>query len=258
MHVQYEGLSLLLKNTRSRVHSSKERETMLDDVNLTDTDAHKCWLDSPMHQCCCDCYFQRPLNYHCAHDPKPPGHDPQAKGCICMVQRGWVCTVFDNEEGAGRISECHEHSPGCESYWSKKAAADPKPMCVEAIARTWKWTHIIDTAFYDKPLSSIFQYVENGAVRYFYHHWWNCTENRKKNQWLVVPVSAKQIFQYVADMVSIRDLVNNPEGGNVYLMWIDEEAGVEIAPPFPPSDLDQANMPDEDCFCGMRRDYESQ
>jgi hypothetical protein len=114
----------------------------------------------------------------------------------------------------------------------------------------------MDTACYDGPLARIFQYVERGTVRFFYHHWWDCSDDRKSNAWLIVPVSTVQLLKYVSDTITICDLIRNPEGGTVNIMRIDEEGRMDVTSPMHPSELDQSLMPDDDCLCGLKRNVE--
>lgn len=74
-----------------------------------------CQLNSgPFFQCCCNCQHHLPDYYHCTiHKDMRKS----AKGCVCSIQKGWVCAGFLTQPGCNSVhSEWPEHSVGCEMY----------------------------------------------------------------------------------------------------------------------------------------------
>jgi hypothetical protein len=62
--------------------------------------------------CCCNCKNHLKDFYHCTTSPKPENK----KGCVCSVQKGWICLIsFEGEtpmahSGWGEHGMCEMHS----------------------------------------------------------------------------------------------------------------------------------------------------
>ena len=81
---------------------------------------NKCWLKEDINQCCCNCQHHVPDYYHCTIDTQLRDH---TGGCVCSIQKGWICAGFAHMEGESRyISNWPEHSVGCELYTPKDSA----------------------------------------------------------------------------------------------------------------------------------------
>jgi hypothetical protein len=82
---------------------------MEEPINISINEETKCWLESKLHQCCCNC-----LNHY-----KDMSH-PRTDGATMDHQKGWVCfNPNPNFEGIC-FSGWPEHSVGCEAYTPKK------------------------------------------------------------------------------------------------------------------------------------------
>lgn len=70
----------------------------------------------PFYQCCCNCNFHFPVNFHCCTEPKPDKSLHPDSKCCCSVQKGWACFPQDSKE---IYDNWPEHSCGCEMYTPK-------------------------------------------------------------------------------------------------------------------------------------------
>jgi len=77
----------------------------------------KCWLETEHKQCCCVCRHHYADHYHCAVHQELRGTSLPMEGCICRIQKGWICAGFLATAGGDRVhSDWPEHSIGCEMF----------------------------------------------------------------------------------------------------------------------------------------------
>ena len=79
---------------------------------------------------------------------------------------------------------------------------------------------VADLIYFDGPLLSHFrsEYGDN-----YLYYWFDANENF--NRWLVFRVADKSLNDYLSGEVSLRELVENPWDGFVYLVDIDDDLG---------------------------------
>lgn len=81
---------------------------------------NKCWMESEVKQCCCTCAYHWEDHLHCTHD-RHLTFDistlDEQQGCICNIQRGWICANPEFYPHAN--SNWPEHSIGCECYTNR-------------------------------------------------------------------------------------------------------------------------------------------
>ena len=97
---------------------SAEQAPTLDGDSINPDDKG-CYLESRMHQCCCNCKFQWVDYHHCTiHEAL---REKEGK-CICSKPKGFICVgfMFQGDGSTGVHSEWPEHSIGCEMYQARK------------------------------------------------------------------------------------------------------------------------------------------
>ena len=79
-------------------------------------------------------------------------------------------------------------------------------------------TKVADLIYFDGPLLSHFknEYGDN----YFYY--W-CDVNENFNRWLIFRVADKSLNGYLSGAISLRELIEKPSDGFVYLVDIDDD-----------------------------------
>lgn len=75
----------------------------------------RCML-AEYQQCCCTCRYHEPDYHHCT--TVSPEFRAQHEGCVCSIQKGWVCRP---PEWEGVHSNWSEHGL-CEMHMPKRPA----------------------------------------------------------------------------------------------------------------------------------------
>jgi hypothetical protein len=85
---------------------------------VANTNSNECWMTvEPFYHCCCQCAYHLEDHLHCSHDRRLTfdiSTLEEEKGCICHIQRGWICAAPEMYPEAN--SNWPEHSIGCECF----------------------------------------------------------------------------------------------------------------------------------------------
>lgn len=102
---------------------------------------------------------------------------------------------------------------------------------------------IADLVYYDGPFLS--HYVSGKGDDYLFY-WVDKDEN--DNRWLVSRVSLADLQKYIGKKLTLRELMENPNDGYLYVVDIDNDMRYHNVKLVQPTDLPEEYKPDADSY----------
>lgn len=102
---------------------------------------------------------------------------------------------------------------------------------------------ISDLIYFDGPLLS--HYVSGKGDDYLFYWVDNDVQN---NRWLALRVNMTNLQKYTSKLLTLRELIENPNDGYVYCFDIDNDLHYHNIHLVQPSDLPEDYLPEEDSY----------
>lgn len=102
---------------------------------------------------------------------------------------------------------------------------------------------IADLIYFEGPLLS--HYVSSKGDDYLFY-WVDNDES--DNRWLVLRVSLSSLQRYMAKDISLRELIENPNDGYLYLVDVDNDVNYHDVKLLQPIDLPEEYLPATDSY----------
>jgi hypothetical protein len=102
---------------------------------------------------------------------------------------------------------------------------------------------IADLIFFEGPLLS--HYVSDKGDDYLFY-WVDKDDN--DNRWIVLRVNLQSLQKYMAKDMSLRELIENPNDGYLYLVDVDNQIRYHDVKLVQPSNLPTDYLPDTDSY----------
>ena len=102
---------------------------------------------------------------------------------------------------------------------------------------------IADLVYLDGPFLS--HYVSTKGDDYLFY--W-VDRDEKDNRWLVLRVNLASLQKYIGKMISLRELIENPNDGYLYTVDVDNDVNYHHVKLVQPSALPEEYLPDADSY----------
>ena len=102
---------------------------------------------------------------------------------------------------------------------------------------------IADLIYFEGPLLS--HYVSSKGDDYLFY--WVDRDNRD-NRWLVLRVSLANLQKYISQVITLRELIENPNDGYLYMVDVNNDVNYHDVKLVQPSALPAEYLPEKDSY----------